>query len=101
MISWVVLRCLQIKNMTIEKLIEIALKLNDYDFIFYVVMEQCITCFSSEPHFDLEIDDIDYNNLKQISKDKDFNTYDMEEEVSKTIRCIINFFEEEPDLILN
>ena len=59
-------------------------------------------CFSSEPQFDLEVDDINYNNLKQIFKNYDFDAYDTEEEeVSKTIRCIINFFDKEPDLISN
>ena len=90
------------KEEIIKKCIKTALKLNDNDLIFDEVREQCITCFSSEPHFDLEIDDIDYNSLKQIFKYYDFNTYDTEEEeVSKTIRCIINFFDEELDLILN
>ena len=90
------------KEELIKKCIETALKLNDNDLIFDEVREQCITCFASEPHFDLEIDDIDYDNLKQIFKHYDFNNYDTEEEeVSKTIRCIINFFDEEPDLILN
>ena len=60
----------------IKKCIETALKLNDNDLIFDEVREHCITCFSSELHFDLEIDDIDYNNLKQIFKFYDFNTYD-------------------------
>ena len=90
------------KEELIKKCIKSTLKLNDNDLIFDEVREQCITCSSSEPHFDLEIDDIDYNNLKQIFKYYDFNTYNTEEEeVSKTIRCIINFFDEEPDLILN
>ena len=60
----------------IKKCIETALKLNDKDLIFDEVSEHFITCFSSEPHFDLDIDDIDYNNLKQIFKFYDFNTYD-------------------------
>ena len=90
------------KEKLIKKCVETAIKLNDNDLIFDEVREQCIMCFASEPKFDLEIDDVDYNNLKQIFKYYDFNTYDTEEEeVSKTIRCIINFFDEEPDLILN
>ena len=90
------------KEELIKKCIETALKLNDNDLIFDEVREQCITCFSCEPQFDLEINDVDYNNLKQIFKYYDFNTYNTEEEeVSKTIRCIINFFDEEPDLLSN
>ena len=88
------------KEELIKKCIETALKLNDNDLIFDNVREQCISCFSSEPRFELEINDIDYNNLKKIFKYYDFNSYDTEEEeVSKTIRCIINFFDEEPDLV--
>ena len=46
------------------------------------------------------MDDTDYNQLKQIFKDYDFEDYDSEEEeISKTIRCIINFIEEEPESI--
>ena len=90
------------KEELIKKCIETALKLNDNDLIFDNVREQCISCFSSEPRFELEINDIDYNNLKKIFKYYDFNSYDTEEEeVSKTIRCIINFFDEEPDLLSN
>ena len=90
------------KEELIKKCIKTALKLDDDNLIFDEVREQCMMCFSSEPQFDLEIDDIDYNNLKKIFKSYDFNAYDTEEEeISKTIRCIINFFDEEPDLILN
>ncbi len=86
----------------IKNCIKTALKLNENNLIFDEIREQCITCFTSKPQFDLEIDDIDYNNLKKIFKYYDFDTYDTEEkEVSKTIRCIINFFYEEPDLISN
>ena len=86
----------------LKKCIKTALKLNDNDLIFDEVREQCIMCFASEPKFDFEIDDVDYSNLKQIFKNYDFNTYDTEEEeVSKIIRCIINFFNEEPDLLSN
>ena len=90
------------KEKLIKKCVETAIKLNDNDLIFDEVREQCTMCFSAEPKFDIEIDDIDYSNLKQIFEYYDFNTYNTEEEeVSKTIRCIINFFDEEPDLILN
>ena len=46
------------------------------------------------------MDDNDYNELKKIYKNYDFEEYDSEEEeISKTIRCIINFIEQEPDSI--
>ena len=90
------------KEEIIKKCIKTALKLNDNNLVFDEIREQCISCFTSEPQFELEIDDVDYNNLKKIFKYYDFDSYDTEEEeVSKTIRCIINFFNEEPDLISN
>ena len=90
------------KEELIKKCIKTALKIDDNDLIFDEIREQCITCYTSEPQFELEIDDVDYNNLKKIFKYYDFDSYDTEEEeVSKTIRCIINFFNEEPDLISN
>ena len=90
------------KEELIKKCIKTALKLNDNNLVFDEIREQCISCFTSEPQFELEIDDVDYNNLKKIFKYYDFDSYDTEEEeVSKTIRCIINFFNEEPNLISN
>ena len=90
------------KEELIKRCILTALKLNKNDLIFDDIREQCITCFSSEPQFDLDINDIDYNNLKKIFNYYDFNSYDTEEEeVSKTIRCIINFLDEEPHLLIS
>ena len=78
-----------------------AFQLENNDLIFATEREQCVGgCFGADPCFDIEMDDTDYNKLKQIFKDYDFEDYDSEEEeVSKTIRCIINFNEEEPKLI--
>ena len=90
------------KEELIKKCIKTALKIDDNDLIFDEIREQCITCYTSKHQFDLEIDSNDYNKLKKIFKYYDFNIYDTEEkEVSKTIRCIINFFNEEPELLSN
>ena len=73
-----------------------AFQLENNDLIFATEREQCVGgCFGADPCFDIEMDDTDYNKLKQIFKDYDSE----EEEVSKTIRCIINFIEEEPESI--
>ena len=46
------------------------------------------------------MDEDDFNKLKEIYQGYGFNEYGSEEEeISKTIRCIINFVEQEPDLI--
>ena len=78
-----------------------AFQLENNDLIFATEREQCVGgCFGADPCFEIEMDDTDYNKLKQIFKDYDFEDYDSEEEeISKTIRCIINFIEEEPESI--
>ena len=49
-------------------------------------------CHSAEGYFFIQ--------LKKIYAENDFDDYKTEEEeVSKVIRCIINFFEDEPELI--
>lgn len=87
-----------------EEIVKICLKtalnLQNDDSIFGSERENCKGgCFSSEPQFEIEIDDSDFSRLKKVFENYDFSEYETEEEeVSKTIRCIINFFEEEPDL---
>jgi len=83
------------------RFVKSAFQLQNNDLIFAKEREQCVGgCYGSEPCFEIEMDDTDYNQLKQIFKDYDFEDYDSEEEeISKTIRCIINFIEEEPESI--
>ena len=88
------------KEELIKKYVKSALSLKDNDLIFDVVREPCTACFSSEPQFEVDMEDEDFITLKKIFNYYDFNTYESEEEeVSKTIRCIINFIDEEPNLI--
>ena len=84
----------------VKRYVKSALSLEDRDLIFDVIREKCSGCFSSEPQFEVDMDDEDFENLKTVFEEYDFDTYFTEEEkVSKTIRCIINFVEEEPELI--
>ena len=84
----------------VKRYVKSALSLEDRDLIFEVIREKCSGCFSSEPQFEVDMDDEDFENLKTVFEEYDFDTYFTEEEkVSKTIRCIINFVEEEPELI--
>lgn len=85
----------------INKCIKSALNLNKDDLIFGVIKEKCRGgCFASEPQFKFEISKDIFVYLQKIYKENDFNDYKTEEEeVSKVIRCIINFFEDRPDLI--
>ncbi len=84
----------------VKRCVKSALLLEDQDLIFDVIREKCSGCFSSEPQLEVDMDDEDFENLKETFEKYDFDTYfTNEERVSKTIRCIINFVEEEPDLI--
>ena len=87
----------------IKRCVKSALQLQNDDFIFGSERENCKGgCFSSEPQFEIEIDEDDFNKLKKVYKNYDFSEYETEaEEISKTIRCIINFVEEEPNTISN
>ena len=84
----------------VRRYVKSALSLEDRDLIFDVIREKCSGCFSSEPQFEVDMEDEDFETLKTVFEEYDFDTYFTEEEkVSKTIRCIINFVEEEPELI--
>lgn len=85
----------------VKKYVKSALQLQDSDLIFGTVREQCGEgCYASEPQFEVDMDEDDFNKLKQIYKDYGFMGYNTEEEeISKTIRCIIKFIEENPDSI--
>ena len=85
----------------VSRYVKSALELQNNDLIFATEREQCVGgCFAAEPCFEVDMDGNDYNELKKIYKNYDFGDYDSEEEeISKTIRCIINFVEQEPELI--
>ena len=85
----------------VNKCIESALNLNKNDLIFSTVKEKCSGgCYASEPQFDIELDENTFMQLKKIYINNNFDDYKTEEErISKVIRCIINFFEDEPKLI--
>ena len=74
----------------IKRYVNSALQLQDNDSIFGTVREQCGDgCFASEPQFEIDMDEADFNKLRQIYKDYDFMEYGTEEEeISKTIRSV-------------
>ena len=86
----------------ILKFIKSALKIEDLDVIFGPEKEKCSGgCFAAEPFVELEIDIDDFKKLKKIYSSYNFDDYDTEEEeISKVIRCIINFHEDESNWIL-
>ena len=87
----------------VKKYVKAAIRLNDDDLIFGSAREQCGGgCFASEPYFEIEIDEDDFNKLKDVYENQsyEFEEYDSEEEeISKTIRCILNFVDYQPDAV--
>ena len=85
----------------VKKYVEVALKIEDFDLIFGTEREKCGGgCFSSEPQFEMELEQEDYGKLKQIYDRYDFDKSESEEEeISKTIRCTKNLIDDGPDKI--
>ena len=86
----------------VNKCIRSALNLNKNDLIFSPIKEKCRGgCFASEPQFEIDINKDIFIQLQKIYTENEFDNYKTnEEEVSKVIRCIINFFKDETDLII-
>ena len=84
----------------VNKCIKSALNLNKNDLIFSPVKEKCRGgCYASEPQFEIDINEDIFIQLQKIYTENEFDNYKTkEEQVSKVIRCIINFFQDEPDL---
>ena len=87
----------------VKKYVKAAIQLNDDDLIFGSAREQGGGgCFASEPYFEIEMDEGDFNKLKSVYENQsyEFEEYDSEEEeISKTIRCILNFVDYQPDAV--
>ena len=85
----------------VNKCINSALSFNEDILIFSTNKEKCRGgCFASEAQFQVDMNEDVFVKLQKIYTENDFDDYKTkEEEVSKVIRCIINFFEDEPDLL--
>ena len=87
----------------VKKYVKAAIQLDDDELIFGSAREQCGGgCFASEPYFEIEMDEGDFNKLKSVYENQsyEFEEYDSEEEeISKTIRCILNFVDYQPDAV--
>ena len=81
------------------KLIKYSLEFENPDEIFGDERETCVGgCYNSEPVFSIEIDKKYFLKMKNIFDKYDFDEYDSEdEEVSKTIRCMINYADQIKD----
>ena len=85
----------------VSRYVTSALHHGDLESIFGTPREQCgAGCFEAEPRFEVTIDNADYDKLCKIYQDYAFQPYvTKDEEISKTIRCIFNFVDDEPDSI--
>ena len=81
----------------IHKLIHGILKLNKNDDIFGEY--RCVgDCYSNDHSVDLDMDEVTFSKIKSIFQEYDFDDYETEdEEISKIIRSMINFSEEEDE----
>ena len=83
---------------TIHKLIHGIFELNQNDDVFGDY--RCVgDCYSTEQPVEIEFDDETVSKIKGIFQKYDFDDYDSEEEeISKIIRSMINFADEEEDI---
>ena len=73
---------------------------NDHpDNIFGEEREECVGgCFNAEPAFTIELDNDSVEKMKKFFLNYPFDDYDSEdEEISKTIRCMINYADQDGD----
>ena len=83
---------------TMQKLIQGIFELNQNDDVFGDY--RCVgDCYSTDQSVDIELDDDTVSKIKDIFQKYEFDDYDSEEEeISKIIRCMINFVDEEEDI---
>ena len=83
---------------TIKKLIHGIFELNQNDDVFGDY--RCVgDCYSTEQSLEIELDDETVSKIKGSFQKYDFDDYDSEEEeISKIIRSMINFADEEEDI---
>ena len=83
---------------TIHKLIHGIFGLNQNDDVFGDY--RCVgDCYSTEQSVEIKLDDETVSKIKDIFKKYEFDDYHSEEEeISKIIRSMINFVDEEEDI---
>ena len=83
---------------TIHKLIHGIFELNQDDEVFCDY--RCVRdCYSTDQSVKIELDDETVSKIKDIFKKYEFDDYHSEEEeISKIIRSMINFVDEEEDI---
>ena len=89
---------LESNEKTIHKLIQGIFELNKADEVFGE--SRCVgDCYSTDQSVKIELEDETVSKIKDIFQKYDFDDYDSEEEeISKIIRSMINFADEEEDI---
>ena len=89
---------LQNNEKTIHKLIRGISELNQNDDVFGEY--RCVgDCYSTDQSLVVELEDETVSKIKDVFQKYDFDAYDSEEEeISKIIRSMINFSEEEENI---
>jgi len=90
----------KLKNIetSIQSLVSEILDNHDHENVFGEI--RCIGgCFSTDETISVELEDEQLLKMKEIFQQYDFEVYDSdEEELSKIVRSIINFVDQEADL---
>jgi len=83
---------------SIQSMVSVILDNHDHENVFGEI--RCIGgCFSTDEAISVELEDEQVLKMKQIFKQYDFEIYDSEEEeLSKIVRSIINYADQEADL---
>ena len=86
----------------IEKIIQVLSKeiIEKFDKKIVFGEIRCVgSCFSNDKFIKVELDDDLISKMKDIFNQYDFEDYDSEEEeLSKVIRCVINYSEQDCDM---
>ena len=82
----------------IKHCIDSAIIIKNYELIFGELHEKCSGgCYAAKPVLELNLDKNILKQLKQFHTNYNFDEYATDDQkVSKVIRCIINFYEQEP-----
>ena len=89
---------LQNVETSIKSLVSVVLENHKHEDVFGKI--RCIGgCFSIDETISVELDDEHLSKMKEIFKKYDFEDYDSEEEeLSKIVRSIINYADQEADI---
>ena len=84
---------------TIQSLVGVILDNHDLENVFGDI--RCVGgCFSTDEKITVELDDDHVLKMKEIFKQYEFDDYESEEEeLSKIVRSIINYADQEVDLV--